>query len=316
MKIKSAAPTLSTRENPALTSRREQFVERLKQLASNRKRITDDLQKMTSKSDAARAVKEAGALAQYAVLAMILEKLFDGVRSHILEKQLEKIGKQEMDFEQKMEQIKLFAQNTQDIDGLGKSVENLEGDKKAEIMERISGLKEIRNSIAEKLGLSPEEISAFENISSNPVFNRQPDASLLTATMPGGQLIKLLGFENKEEGIEASFQNSDGSKANIDFISSQEFAEFVDQDLASYQKLTDENGSIKQEGAEADLLEKYTTMGEDGKVDIKPEFDFLKTRTSDNVLSNIKEALDRQETCPLVDAVKAVSKVSAATKIQ
>lgn len=141
------------------SSRKDRYAEQLKGIASRRNKISDELKTLNSGMVNSQQLQQAGMLAHYALLFMILGSMLKETQKKIYLKELEKLGDRETGVQDKIEQLKLFETNSKEIHDLGKKIEKLDDDKRAPLLPKMDELVRIRDEIAGKLKLSPVEYS-------------------------------------------------------------------------------------------------------------------------------------------------------------
>lgn len=134
----------------------------LQKIAEKRSKITEDLRNIRGGMMSVQQLQQAGMLAHYALLAMILGSLITSAQKSYYEKQLKKLGDQEMDSKEKMEQLKQFEQHSKEISGLKTKAETLGEAEKAKVLPKIGELEAYRDGIAAKLKLAPTEYDAMK----------------------------------------------------------------------------------------------------------------------------------------------------------
>lgn len=144
-----------------LATKKQQLAGQLKDLASKRAKLTDDLRTINNNMMGAQSLQQAGMLAHYALLAVILGNFLKGVQKAYIEKQLESFGNKEMGYNEKLEQFGLFEKNIKDISELSKKIDGLDEEQKPAFAPKMEELSQISDAIAQKLGLNSEEYSAL-----------------------------------------------------------------------------------------------------------------------------------------------------------
>lgn len=296
--------------HPVLSTKSDLIQQSLQGIAQRRQKIVDDLKSSAAKMDSTNAIRNAQILAQYAVLALIVEKLFAGARDYLMKKQLEKLGRKEMEHTEKLNLIKELGKKLNEKKRFDQILAN---DKiQEEEKEKQKGLFEENRLAIEKLAfdlaLSREELDAIEGVSSHPIFRNEPLTHL--DTVHDNQLLVLKDYEKREDGgYDATMKQPDGSVSVMPFPSLKLFVEFMDQDLANVRKLTDGEGNLRiDHDTDLALLEKYTNQDNNGLFILKEEFEPLKFKSDENVLSDIKGVLEEKNKMTLEETVNGVEK--------
>lgn len=140
---------------------REKYKAKLEQIAKQRSKINDDIRKIDSNSMGMQQVSQAGLLAHYALLAVIIGNMVGTARKHFLEKHVESLGNKELDIGKKLEQLGDFEKNSKEMVVLGKTIESLPKEEQGEFLQKMEGLVAIRDGIAQKLGLNDLEFESL-----------------------------------------------------------------------------------------------------------------------------------------------------------
>lgn len=133
----------------------------LREMAAKRGKLSEKLRDVHQSIMSAQHLQNSGMLAHYALLALLLGNLIKGAHKKYIEKQLEKLGKKEMDFNEKLENLRDLEQNSKAISDLHKKMAPLPDDQKAFLEPELREAEGMRDIIAKKLGLSDEELGAL-----------------------------------------------------------------------------------------------------------------------------------------------------------
>lgn len=172
----------------ALPNKQEELHGKLKALAAKRAKLTEELRAIDGKMQGVAQVTQAGMLAHYALFAVILGNIAQGINKRNIEKHLEKLGDKDLDYNGKLEQLKLFEKNTKDISDLSKKIDGLDEDHKLNFIPQLEELTFMRDKIAEKLGLSDSEYEALtktfgahhDRLAANREIDKSPFGELNT----------------------------------------------------------------------------------------------------------------------------------------
>lgn len=158
----------------------------LRDLAEERGKLTENLRELNQRVTNTQQLQNAGMLAHYALLALLLGSLIKGVHKKYMENQLEKLGKSEMGFTEKMENIIALEQNSKAIMELNKKMGPLEAAQKALLEPELREAESMRDVIAKKLGLSDEELNALTKTftTHHEKMSESKDTSILPIVSP------------------------------------------------------------------------------------------------------------------------------------
>lgn len=158
MRLKLRAPKA---RKPAKSNKQEELNDRLRTMAAKRAKLTEELRSLEGKMQGVAQVSQAGMLAHYALFAVLLGNMIQEVNKKHIEKQLEKLGDKELEYNSKLEQLKLFEKNSKDISDLSKKIDGMDEKQKENFIPQLGELTSMRDKIAEKLGLNDSEYDAL-----------------------------------------------------------------------------------------------------------------------------------------------------------
>lgn len=294
--------------HPILSSKSNSLQQRLQGAIERRQKLTDELKSAAQKMDSSSAIRNAQILAQYAVLALIFEKMFAGMRNHLLKKQLDKLGKKELEHNEKLNLLKSLGEKFNEKSQIQKAFD--ESNAPAEEKEKQLGLLDKYNAdiadMANSLGLTQEEIEAIEGVSQHPIFGNEKMTHL--EVNHNGQDLTLAEFREYEDGsLKAKMEKGDGSFSILPFPTTKLFVEMMDPELKAVRELTDEQGNLKiSDETDSKLLEQFIMKDENGQFALKPEYDGLKFKTDHQALSDLKGALNDKAKLTVDEAVRGL----------
>lgn len=145
-------------------TKEQKLAEELKNLASKKAKLTGQIRDLNRNVVDMQKVQQAGLLAHYALLTMILGSITEGFHRKQIEKELENLGLKEQTLQEKLGHLKIFDKTSKEISDLSKEMEKLDDSKKELFLPKIQELEKARDEIAKMLGLSPEEYSALTQV--------------------------------------------------------------------------------------------------------------------------------------------------------
>lgn len=148
----------------AIEQRRREFDSKLQELSKKKAKISEELRQISSQPMNLSQISGAGMLAHYAVLAVLLGALVKSTKQRFYEKELEKLGNQNLDYETKLEELTAFNKAIEATEKAFAKYEKSSDSEKETHYDEFRKLSEKRDSIAERLGLSSEEFTAIQDV--------------------------------------------------------------------------------------------------------------------------------------------------------
>jgi len=148
----------------SIEKKKRELNDHVQSLAKKRSKLTEDLRKISIDSSGLGQISQAGMLAHYAAIAVILGSIVKASGKKYYEKELQKLGAHDMDYETKLANLGAFEKVVLSAEKGYKVYNNCTEEEKQERYKEWKAMCDQRDYIARELGLDSNEFTALSDV--------------------------------------------------------------------------------------------------------------------------------------------------------
>lgn len=181
----------------SIEKKKQELNDHLQSLVKKRSKITEDLRKISTDSTGLGQIAQAGMLAHYAALAVILGSIIKGSGKRYYEKELQKLGTKDMDYETKIANLIAFEKVVLSTEKAFNAYGNCSENEKAAKFDEWKAISDKRDEISKELGLDSSEFIALSDVFKNNADNITKLPTILETLIESEEIDEATGMELK-----------------------------------------------------------------------------------------------------------------------